>query len=255
MAKQIITSKNGRIAKITFNNPPMNVLTAQLNSELLAALEGFENDRDISVIIITGSGDRAFMAGADINEFTGEKAIYEKTYAIQQVLNKLENISKCTIAFLNGYTLGGGLELALCCDFRIAESHAQLGLPEVTLGLLPGAGGTQRLSRLIGLTKAKELLFTGEIISAHEALEIGILNKVFEKGEGENNTLKFAEKIASLSIDAIASIKKLTNSAHDTSLLEGLKRERDEIRNLYLTKNAQEGINAFKEKRKPKFNN
>ncbi len=254
MTDKLIISKKNDIAMITFHDPPMNLLTAQLTSECFSALENIEQDDSVHAVIITGSGEKAFMAGADINEFISEDAIYRKTLSIQQLFNKLENIPKCTIALLNGYTLGGGMELALCCDFRIAESHVKLGFPEVKLGLLPAAGGTQRLTRLIGISKAKELLFTGETISAHEALNLGIVNKVVEKGNGEKAAMEIAERIAALPKEAIAKIKRLVNRAHDTPLLEGLELELNQLCELYKTENAKEGILAFKEKRKPIFN-
>lgn len=172
-----------------------------------------------------------------------------------EVFDLIENIPKPTVALLNGYTLGGGLELALTCDIRIAEDHAQIGLPEVKLGLLPGAGGTQRLSKLVGPSKAKEIMFTGDSLTAKEALDLGVVNDVVAKGEGRAAAEKISAKFSSYSLQALSRIKRLVNEGNDLPLNEGLKLEREQFEELFQTKDAKEGIRAFIEKRKPVFTN
>ena len=189
MSRLIHLETHEGIAIVTIDNPPMNVLSSQVTKELKNAFTTVYQDPEIIVVIVTGAGDRAFMAGADIKEFPGwidlEKADLKKiTMANNEVFNMIDDLPKPTIALLNGITLGAGCELALACDIRIAEDHAKLGLPEVKLGLFPGAGGTQRLPRLVGEAKAKEIMFTGDPITAKEALTIGLVNQVVPKGTG-----------------------------------------------------------------------
>src|SRR5699024_9953518 len=221
MIELLSVSKNNGVATVTITNPPMNVLSQQVVKELDEVFTKLETDPEVVSIILTGEGERAFMAGADIKEFPERGT--ENSIPVHPVFNKIENIPKPTIAVLNGFTLGGGLELALTCDIRIAEDHAKLGLPEVLLGLLPGAGGTQRLPRLVGPSKAKEIMFTGNQLSAEEALNIGLVNKVVKKGEGIKTATKLAEHMASLSLQSMGRIKKLVNASNNLSLEEGNK--------------------------------
>jgi len=251
MNELLVVSKNNGVATVTIKNPPMNVLSQQVIKELDDVFTQLENDNEVISIILTGEGERAFMAGADIKEFPERNS--KESIAVHPVFNKIEHIPKPTIALLNGFTLGGGLELALTCDIRIAEDHAQIGLPEVTLGLLPGAGGTQRLPRLVGPSKAKEIMFTGKMLSADEALELGIVNEVVNKGEGKTAAIKLAEKMASFSLQSISRIKQLVAISSDLPLEQGLKKEEEQFDELFKTDDAQEGVNAFIEKRKPVF--
>lgn len=244
--------KNGGIATVTLENPPMNVLSLQMTEELDKVFLQLEEDRDVITIILTGAGERAFMAGADIKEFP-DRNKQENLMDTHQVFNRIENIPKPTIAALNGYTLGAGLELALVCDIRIAEEHAKIGLPEVDLGLLPGAGGTQRLPRVAGLSKAKEMMFTGEPLSAEEAREAGIVSYVVPKGKGKDKALELAEKFATKSLQALSRIKRLANVSDQLLLEEGLQLEKRLFDDLFVTKDAKEGVQAFIEKRKPVF--
>ena len=193
------------------------------------------------------------MAGADIKEFPERNVETEDKIDIHTVFDIIENIPKPTIALLNGYTLGGGLELALTCDIRIAEDHAQIGLPEVSLGLLPEGGGTQRLPRIIGPSKAKELMYTGNSLSAEEAYRLGVVNKVVNKGDGKQEAEKLAQKLATLSLEAMSRIKQLVNVRSEQPLQEGLKLEKQLFDNLFVTEDAKEGGSAFIEKRKPVF--
>lgn len=244
--------KNGGIATVTLENPPMNVLSLQMTEELDEVFRQLEDDREVIAIIITGAGERAFMAGADIKEFP-DRDKEENLIDTHQVFNRIENIPKPTIALLNGFTLGAGLELALVCDIRIAEEHAKIGLPEVDLGLLPGAGGTQRLPRVVGLSKAKEIMFTGEALTAEEAYRVGIVNDVVPKGKGKDKALELAEKFASKSLQALSRIKRLANASFELPLEEGLQLEKQLFDDLFVTKDAKEGVQAFIEKRKPIF--
>lgn len=251
MTKLLTVSKNNGVATVTIVNPPMNVLSEQVIKELDEVFTELESDTKVVSIVLTGEGENAFMAGADIKEFP-ERDI-DSSMPVHPVFNKIENIPKPTIAVLNGFTLGGGLELALTCDLRIAENHAKIGLPEVLLGLLPGAGGTQRLPRLVGPAKAKEIMFTGKQLSAEEALEIGLVNNVVKKGEGKQTATRLAEQLATLSLQSMGRIKKLVNASNHLSLEAGLKLEEEQFEELFVTEDAKEGVSAFIEKRKPNF--
>lgn len=251
MTELLSVSKNNGVAIVTITNPPMNVLSEQVIKELDEVFTRLETDTEVVSIVLTGEGENAFMAGADIKEFPERDA--ENSTPVHPVFNKIENIPKPTIAVLNGFTLGGGLELALTCDIRIAEDHAKIGLPEVLLGLLPGAGGTQRLPRLVGPAKAKEIMLTGNQLSAEEALEIGLVNSVVKKGEGKQAAIKLAAHMASLSLQSMGRIKKLVNASNNLSLEDGMKLEEEQFEELFVTEDAKEGVSAFIEKRKPNF--
>lgn len=251
MAKLITFSKSNGIATVTINNPPMNVLSQQVIKELGETFSRLEQDDEVISIILTGEGDRAFMAGADIKEFPERDS--QDSIRVLPVFNQIANIPKPTIAVLNGFTLGGGLELALTCDIRVAEEHAQIGLPEVTLGLLPGGGGTQRLPKLVGPSKAKEIMFSGAPLTAEAALDLGIVNHVVAQGDGMKKAVELAENYARYSLQALGRIKKLVNLTNEESLEEGLKQEEKEFEALFATEDAQEGVQAFIEKRKPIF--
>lgn len=251
MSELLTVTKNNGVATVTIDNPPMNVLSQQVIKELDEQFAQLETDAEIVSIVLIGEGEQAFMAGADIKEFPERNPA--TSIPVHPVFNKIENIPKPTIAVLNGFTLGGGLELALTCDIRIAEDHAKIGLPEVMLGLLPGAGGTQRLPRLVGPAKAKEIMFTGKQLSAEEALSIGLVNEVVEKGEGKQAATKLAEQLANLSLQSMGRIKKLVNASNNLSLDEGLQLEEEQFEELFVTEDAKEGVSAFIEKRKPNF--
>lgn len=246
-----VTKENG-IATVVIQNPPMNVLSQQVTKELDIVFKQLRDDNEVISIILTGDGDKAFMAGADIKEFP-ERDVNKNEIDPHVVFNMIENVPKPTIAVLNGFTLGGGLELALLCDIRIAEDHAKIGLPEVNLGLLPGAGGTQRLPRIVGQSKAKEIMFTGDPVDAEEAYRLGIVNKVVPKGEGREAAEKLASKLANQSLQALSRIKQLVNVGSELPLEEGLQMEKQLFDDLFVTDDAKEGVSAFIEKRKPVF--
>lgn len=253
MAELLSVTKQDGVATVVIDNPPMNVLSTRVTTELDDVFRELETDNTVISIILTGAGDRAFMAGADIKEFPERDKEKKEENSIHEVFNRIETIPKPTIALLNGFTLGGGLELALTCDIRIAEDHAKIGLPEVNLGLLPGGGGTQRLPRVVGSAKAKEIMFTGEAVLAEEAYKLGIVNKVVKQGEGKQAAEQLAQKLAKKSLQALSRIKKLVNEGKELPIQDGLKQEEALFKELFTTEDAKEGIKAFIEKRKPVF--
>ncbi|SER86883.1 enoyl-CoA hydratase [Psychrobacillus sp. OK032] len=246
------------IATVIIDNPPMNVLSRQVTTELGKVFHEIAEDPKIVVVILTGAGSRAFMAGADIKEFpqlldVEKEELRESHRKSNVVLNFIANLPKPTIACLNGYTFGGGCELALACDIRIAGDKTQLGLPEVKLGLFPGGGGTQRLPRLIGEAKAKELMFLGDPIFADEALKIGLVNQVVPEGKGMEAAQSMAKKIAGYSLEALSRIKISVNDGLDQTLQAGLELEANLFADIFSTEDAREGVQAFIEKRSPIF--
>lgn len=250
--------KEENVAIITIDNPPVNVLSISVADQLKEAIEQIESDPDVCAVIVTGAGERAFVAGGDIKSFppllgAGVDKGREYVLRIQDPLNLLDGLNRPVIAALNGVTLGGGCELALACDIRIAEEQIQIGLPEVTYGILPGAGGTQRLPRLIGKAKAKELMFTGDRLSAEEAKQIGLVNHVVPKGKALVVAREIAVKIARHSFSALSRIKRSVDEGLELPLREGLRREAGYLGELFQTDNAREGIQAFIEKRPARF--
>ncbi len=233
----------------------LNALNDVMMEELSDALDVAEQDPGARVVIITGEGDRAFCAGADITGFTKVTPVEaEKLSRMgQEVFTKIERMSKPVIAMINGYALGGGLELALACDFRIASEHAELGSPEVNLGIIPGWGGTQRLVRVVGLANAKKLVMLGERIPADEALKMGLVDKVvpFEKLREEAETL--AKKLADLPPIALSYAKKCINYGSQVPLEVGLRLEAGLMALLFSTKDVRRGIEAFMSRRKAEF--
>lgn len=251
----ILYKKEGGRGIVFFNRPDkLNALNRKVFEELTLVLQEMEKDPEVSVVILTG-GPELFGAGADIQMLSGLKssaACYlftgdNSSYAL------LENLGKPTIASIGGFCLGGMLELALCCDFRIAAENAKFGLPEVKLGVLPGGGGTQRLPRLIGMTKAKELVFLGDFIDGREAYHLGLVNMVVPKDQLETETDKFAKRLMSRPPFGLRVIKGVMNAGINTSLKEGLEIERQGFTILFSTEDKKEGMAAFIEKRKPKF--
>ncbi len=211
MGETVSLRKEQGIGIVTIDNPPLNVMNQQVTKELGEVFTDVERDKEIIAVILTGAGQKAFMAGADIKEFPesiGKQGMKEDVMKTHQMLNQIDFLPKPTIAVLNGLTFGGGCELALTCDIRIAESHAQIGLPEVKLGLFPGGGGTQRLPRLIGEAKAKELMFTGEPVTAEEGVKLGLVNHVVPEGEGIKKATEMASKIAGYSLNRFHGLKK-----------------------------------------------
>ena len=255
--KNVEVRKEGRIATIIMNRPEaMNALNSKVLTELGKVVEEIENDEEIWVVLITGEGN-AFVAGADIKEMVEKTPIdaREFTYLGTEIFKKIENLNKVVIACVNGFALGGGLELALSCDFIIASEKAKFGLPEVGLGIHPGFGGTQRLPRTIGKNKAKELIFTGDIISSKNAEKIGLANKVVPPQDLMKTGMKIAKKISSKGPVAIRLAKKVVNKGLETDLNTALSLEVESVSMCFGTVDKKEGMQAFIEKRKADFSN
>lgn len=252
----ILVEKHDGIATITINRPQkLNALNKATISELSEAFKNLEKDRKIQVILLTGSGEKAFVAGADIAEFANFSAKEGGDLARkgQEILfNYIENLSTPVIAAVNGFALGGGLELAMSCHFRIASDNAKMGLPEVSLGVIPGYGGTQRLSQLVGKGKAMEMIMTAGMIAAEEAKEVGLVNHVTSQEELLNLATKIAQKIMKNSPVAIAAAIKAVNANFDSSK-NGFEVEIEAFGYCFETNDFKEGTTAFLEKRKPNF--
>jgi len=251
------SSKNKGIAKITINRPEVrNALNTATRQELRNAIEEIKKDSSVRVVIITGAGEKAFISGADINEFKDATPISMEQYASdlgQKLFNDIENLSVPIIAMINGFCLGGGLELAMCSDIRVASENAKLGQPEINIGIFPGGGGTQRLPRLIGWGKAKELIYTGKIIDAVEAASIGLVDKVAPPDKLEEEVEQLAETIASKSPLIIKLVKEVINRGMYTDLAAGLDYEKANFALCFDAEDHTEGVTAFLEKRKPEF--
>lgn len=254
--ENIIFKAEEGIATITFNRPKaLNALNSALLDELSAALDGIAGNEEIRVLVLTGAGDKAFVAGADIKELAGLNALQGKRFAQKghSVMNKIAALPIPVIAAVNGYALGGGTEMALACDFIYAAESANMGLPETTLGLIPGFGGTQRLSRLIGANQAKELIYTGRMVPAAEAKTLGLINQVFAAESLMAEVMKTAQAIAAKGRVSLRAAKEAVNSGLETDLATGLKIEQDAFALCMVSEDAVEGTGAFIEKRKPVF--
>ena len=254
MDSAIRVERQEKVGIITINRPEVRNALDKVTWRLLqeAFLE-LENDPDISVIVVTGAGDKAFVAGADLNSLKVRSAVETLYGETPAIVNTIEKIMKPTIAAVNGFALGGGLELAMACDIRICSRAAKLGQTEINVGILPGAGGTQRLSRLVGPAKAKEMIFTGKIITAEEAEKIGLVNCVVEPAELMEKTLAMARDIAAKSIITLQVAKQVVNQGLNTDLATGLMLEKLGQSFIFGTADRLEGITAFLEKRTPKF--
>lgn len=244
------------ICWITLNRPHrLNAISVDMAEAFLAAIEKAEQDKEVKVVVITGAGERSFSSGADVTVFPTLTAITaeEGSATGQDIFSKIEKSSKPYIAAINGYCLGGGLELSLACDFRIAAEHATFGNPEIKLGLIPGWGGTQRLVRICGLAKAKELVMLGEQVIADEALRLGLVNKVVRSENLMEQTKILAKKLASGPPIALKYAKRLLNLATQVPLDVGLMVESEAFGLLRATKDVVEGISSFMSKSEPEF--
>ena len=254
----ILVDKNDALAQITINRPKkLNALNKETITELSNAFTELENDEAIRVIILTGSGEKAFVAGADISEFANFSVEEGGVLARkgQEILfNLVENLSKPVIAAVNGFALGGGLELAMSCHFRVASDNAKMGLPEVSLGVIPGYGGTQRLSQLVGKGKAMEMVMTAGMIPADEAFTLGLVNHVTTQEDLLPLANKLASKILRNSSVAISGAIKAINANYKEGV-NGYDVEIEEFGNCFGTEDFKEGTTAFLEKRKPNFPN
>ena len=245
------------IARITINRPEVrNALSTAARRELRKIIEHIQSEEDIRVVIITGAGDKAFISGADIVELKDATPVTMEEFAStlgQKLFTDIENLKVPVIAMINGFCLGAGLEVALCCDIRIAAENARFGQPEINIGIIPGGGGTQRLARLIGWGRAKELIYTGRIIDAAEAERIGLVNKVVPQDKLEEEVKQLAENIANKSPLIMKLLKKAINAGMYTDLAAGLANEKANFALCFSTEDHAEGITAFLERRKPYF--
>lgn len=250
----IIYEKSEGIATITLNRPEaLNAWSKELAKEFLTAMDDARKDENVKVVIITGAGEKAFSAGADIKAMKGMNAL--KARALSQmgyeVCNAIERIEKPVIAAINGYALGGGMEISMACDFRIASEKARMGQTEINIGLIPGWGGTQRLTRLVGKAKAKELVYTGKIIDANTAFQYGLVSKVVPAEEFMAAVRQFAKELTSKAPVALKVAKSLIDTGTDIDLKAALALEREGFGVVASSEDLQEGVSAFIEKRKP----
>ncbi|WP_366924269.1 enoyl-CoA hydratase-related protein [Metallumcola ferriviriculae] len=253
--KNLLMEKDGHIAVVTLNRPEVrNALDPQTWVEIRGAIRQCRLDQDVRVVIITGAGGKAFASGADIKSLRERESLAVLTSEAQESLNDVENLEKPVIAAIDGFALGGGCELAMACDIRIATSRSKLGQPEVNLGIIPGAGGTQRLQRIVGIGKAKELIFTGDILSAAESKQIGLVNQVVAEPEELLPTAKeMAKKILGKGPMAVSLAKMAINVGANTDMNSGLLFEKFAQVIAFSTEDRIEGTTAFLEKRKPDF--
>ena len=256
MLENLLYEKKGAIAYVTLNRPKvLNALNQRTWENLRTAFEDARDDAEVRGVILTGTGDKAFIAGADISELaqvTAVEAEKSSSYG-QEVLNLIENLGKPVIAAINGFALGGGCETAMACTIRVATEHAKFGQPEVTLGLIPGGGGTQRLPRLIGKGRALQIILSGEMISAQEAFRIGLVNEVVPAAELTTRAEAILKRIFSNAPVAVKYSLEAVNKGMETSQAEGLSLEASLFGLCAGTEDKKEGTSAFLEKRKPQF--
>lgn len=251
----LLVERRDRVAVVTINRPQkLNALNIQTRTEGAAALDELRDDDSVRVVVITGAGEKAFVAGADIAEFEGRTAVTQREVMTgRSLFTAVDMFPKPVIAMINGFCLGGGCELALSCDLRIASDNAKFGQPEINLGIIPGGGGTQRLTRLVGEGKAMELILTGDMIDAQTAYNLGLVNMVVPATDLEAKTLEVAGRIAEKSPVALRLAKEAVKLASRSNLDEGLRREVDLFAICFSSADKDEGVRAFLEKRKPEF--
>ncbi|HZN08911.1 MAG TPA: enoyl-CoA hydratase-related protein [Pyrinomonadaceae bacterium] len=251
----LLLERRDRVAIITINRPEKrNALNIKTREEGAALLEELRNDADVGVVVFTGAGDKAFIAGADIAEFAGRTSITQRDVMMgRSLFTAIDTFPKPVIAMINGFCLGGGCELALACDIRIASENAQFGQPEINLGIIPGGGGTQRLTRLVGEGKAMEMILTGQFIDAKTAHAIGLVNHVVPADQLETKTMEIAQHISRKSPIALQLAKEAVKIASRSNLDEGLRREVDLFALCFSTEDKDEGVSAFLERRDPVF--
>ncbi len=252
----IFEVKEDGVGLLTVNRPKsLNALNPQTLDEINNVLDVIEKEQSVKVLVITGAGEKAFIAGADISEFPKMNSLQAYLFAEkgQRLFFRIEQLPIPVIACVNGFALGGGCELAMSCDFIYASDKAKFGQPEINLGIIPGFGGTQRLARLVGRAKAKELCMTGEMISAEEAKAIGLVAKVFPAESLLEETLKIASSLAKKSQVAIRAIKRVIDEGIGSDLRSGCELEANTFALTFVSEDAKEGVAAFLEKRKPNF--
>ncbi|MEP3277795.1 MAG: enoyl-CoA hydratase [Stappiaceae bacterium] len=251
--ENILVETRGNVGLITLHRPKAhNALNAALIEELNEAMSKFDHDRKIGCIVLTGS-EKAFAAGADIKEMADKDYVEAYLSDFLTTWDRVSDIRKPIIAAVAGYALGGGCELAMMCDFILAADNAQFGQPEIKLGVMPGAGGSQRLTRLVGKSKAMEMCLTGRFMDAEEAERSGLVSRILPLDELMEETLKAAEKIADFSLPIVMMTKESVNRSYETTLTEGVRFERRLFQSMFATQDQKEGMAAFVEKREPQF--
>lgn len=251
--ENILTSTEGRVGIVQLNRPKvLNALNRELMGELLVALESFDGDPDIGCVIIAGN-DRAFAAGADITEMAKATPVSMLDNPFIDYWDRLRRISKPVVAAVSGYALGGGCELAMACDMIVASETARFGQPEINIGVIPGAGGTQRITRAVGKALAMEIVLNGRFLTADEALQHGLINRVFPVEVLMDEAVKFAAEIAARAPVALRMGKEAVNAAFEMSLQSGLAHERRLFYMLFATEDQKEGMDAFVNKRPPEW--
>ena len=255
MYETITIEKRGAVAILTINRPDkLNALNEAVHREGVAALDELKHDDSVRVLVITGAGEKSFVAGADISEFEGKTPVTQRdAFYDRSLFNTIDSFPKPVIAMVNGYCLGGGNELAMACDIRMASENARFSQPEINLGIMCGGGGTQRLTNLIGEGRSMEMVLTGDMIDAPTAEKIGLVNHVYPSDQLEAETMKLADKIAEKAPIALQLSKEAVKFASRSNLDEGLRREVDLFAICFSTEDKKEGVTAFLEKRKPVF--
>ena len=253
--KNILVDTRGAVGLIQLNRPKaLNALCAELIEELNAALDAYEADPAIGAIVLTGS-EKAFAAGADIKEMLPKS--FQDVY-MEDFISRWERVTPCkkpVIAAVSGYALGGGCELAMMCDFILAAENAKFGQPEINLGTIPGSGGTQRLTRFVGKSKAMEMCLTGRMMDAEEAERAGLVSRIVPVAELLDEALKVAQAIAAKSLPSVMMAKEAVNAAYETTLTQGVRFERRLFHSSFALEDRREGMTAFSEKREPQFKN
>jgi enoyl-CoA hydratase/carnithine racemase len=252
---ELIALELGRVTHLELANPPLNLFTGELVLQLREALRAIEEADDVRAVIVSGRGERAFSAGSHVGEFEDQagEAGRERHRLDQDVWRQLAELPMPTIAAIEGHCLGGGLELALCCDIRIASETAKLGLPEVRLAVIPGSGGTQRLPRVVGATRAKELILTGRRLSGEEAERIGLVNRVVPAGQAVAAARDLGHEIDAAGPVAVREAKRLIDTALERDIGAGLEAEFEASERIFATEDMVEGARAFFEKREPDY--
>lgn len=251
----ILTETRGKVGLITLNRPKaLNALNTTVMAEVIEVAERFDKDAKVGAIVITGS-EKAFAAGADIKQMQSKSYMDTFSEDFFADWNALTRVRKPIIAAVAGYALGGGCELAMMCDFILAADNAKFGQPEITLGVIPGMGGSQRLTRFVGKSKAMDMCLTGRMMDAEEAERSGLVSRVVPVNDLLEETLKVAGKIADLSLPSVILAKEAVNRSYETTLAEGLRFERRVFHSLFATEDQKEGMAAFVEKRSPSFQN
>jgi enoyl-CoA hydratase/carnithine racemase len=257
VSRSLVHLELGRVARLTLDDPPLNLVTREMLEELGRALGTLAaaSPGDVRAVVVTGAGERAFSAGSHVGEFEAQRgAAGRARHELESgVARRLDELPMPTIAAIEGNALGGGLELALCCDLRIAAERARLGLPEVRLAVTPGAGGTQRLPRVVGAARARELILTGRVLSAVEAERIGLVHEVVPAGEAVARATVIGEEIAQRGPLAVREAKRLIELALDADLATGLAAELDASDRVFASEDMLEGVRSFFDKREPDY--